>query len=340
MASVKEVAKTAGVSVATVSHVINGTRFVSPELAGRVRDAMAKLDYVPNLVARSLRTQRTHSLGFITADLANPYYPAVAKGASVAAAQRGYHVILVDCDDSPVVEEQATTVLLQKRVDGLMYTSITTDSAIPGRLRDRGTPCVLITRRTDRRDSLHVGIDNEGGMIEAVNHLARLGHRRIAFVRGNPSSSAAAARIKGFEEGLRRNHLVCEPTLICDGDYREASGYRAAQYLLELDVPPTALICSNDVMAFGAWQCLAQMGLHVPNDVSLVGFDDISLSSMGPVGLTTVRSPTYEMGATAANMLIDVIEGKALEHKTIQLAVELVVRDTTGPVSDASQGRE
>ena len=329
MVSLKEVAKTAGVSAATVSHVVNGTRFVSPELVERVRAAMAELDYVPNLVARSLRTQRTYSLGFVTADLTNPFYPAVAKGASVAAAKRGYHVILVDCDESPVVEEQATSVLLQKRVDGLMYTSITTDSTIPQRLRERGIPCVLISRRTNDQDSFHVGIDNEGGMIEAVGHLARLGHRRIGFIQGNPLSSAATARTRGFEDGLRRNHLAYDPTLVCEGDYREASGYRAGQYLMGLDAPPTALICSNDVMAFGAWQCFRQLDLRVPSDISLVGFDDIPLSSLGPAGLTTVRSPMYEMGVTAANMLVDAIEGRIVEPSSVELAVELIVRDTT-----------
>ena len=333
MASLKEVATAASVSVATASHVVNGTRFVSPELTSRVRAALVALDYTPNLVARSLRTQRTHSLGFITADVTNPFYPAVAKGAAMAASQRGYHVILVDCDESLAIEEQATELLLQNRVDGLMYTSIAMDSLLPEKLHSKGIPYVLIGRHVENLPSLYVGIDNEQGMIEAVSHLARLGHRRIAFIQGNPLSSAAAARTRGFKAGLRLNHLPVEARLIRDGDYRQESGHRAGQYLMALENPPTALVASNDVMAFGAWRCFRQMGLRVPDDVSLVGCDDIPLASLSPVGLTTVHCPMYEMGFTAAEMLLDAVESKVIERTSVKLQVELIVRDTTCHVS-------
>jgi LacI family transcriptional regulator len=329
MASVKDVADAAGVSIATVSHVINGTRYVSPHLTERVRAAMARLQYTPNLLARSLRTQRTHTLGFITADVTNPFYPAVAKGAAAAAAERGYNLILVDSGESPAIEEEATSLLLQKQVDGLMYTSMASESELPAWLHDEGTPFVALNRRPSAGNGLYVGIDNEGGMIAAVSHLAELGHERIAFIAGNPLSSAAQARTAGFSEGLRRNGLPMVSELMCEGDYRLESGRKAAAYLLELRKAPTALVAANDVMAFGAWQQLRQAGVRVPEDVSLVGFDDIAFSSMAPVGLTTVHCPMYEMGHRGAAMLIDAIEGVPIQEPSVELPVELIVRDTT-----------
>jgi DNA-binding LacI/PurR family transcriptional regulator len=329
MASLKDVADAAGVSIATVSHVLNGTRFVSPALTLQVRTAMSHLNYTPNLLARSLRIQRSHTLGFITADVTNPFYPSVAKGATVAATQRGYNLMLVDSEENPGIEAEATGLLLQKKVDGLMYTSISLDSDIPKWLATDGTPFVCINRRAISGTGLYVGIENKCGMVAAVDHLAEMGHQRIAFIAGNPISSAAQARRDGFLEGMERNGLCIDPQLMCEGDYRLEGGCKAAEHLAGLKDPPTALVAANDVMAFGAWQCFRQLGLSVPEDISLVGFDDIALSSMAPIGLTTVRCPMYEMGLKAATMLIDAIEGKPIQDACIELPVELVIRDTT-----------
>lgn len=330
--SLRDVATAAGVSVATVSHVINGTRFVSPELTARVRRALADLNYYPNLVARSLRTQRTQTIGFITSDITNPLYMGVAKGASFSSAQNGYSLVLCDVGEGDMNEAEIVFWLLRRKVDGLLFTSVHADSHVIAYLNETGFPFVLINRHLHGLDTNYVGLQNEMGVAAAVHHLATLGHRRIAFIGGVASSTAAMARREGFLEGMREAGLEPDPNLFDKGDYLMEGGYMAAGRLMQAHPDVTAIVSANDLMAFGAWRWLHQNGFQVPGDVSLVGFDDIPPSSMGPVGLTTVACPQYEMGERAVEILLDCLKRKE-KHvpKHAVLPVQLVVRDTTAP---------
>ncbi len=338
MPSLRDVATAARVSVATVSHVVNGTRYVSPELTARVRRAMQDLDYSPNWVARSLRTQRTQTIGFITSDITNPFYTAVAKGAMISAARQGYSLVLCDVGETANSDAEIVLWLLQRQVDGLLFTSAHMDSPVIAHLDERAYPYVLINRRVPGIESDYLGLDNEGGTSAAVAHLAGLGHRVIAFINGIANSSAAAGRLSGFLNGMESARLAVDPGLIYQGDYCMESGYAAARHFLETRPDVTAIVAGNDLMGFGAWQFLHQIGVQVPREMSIVGFDDIPLASMAPIQLTTISCPQYEMGAGAVQMLLNrFAENGPRTPREIILPVQLVVRETTAQPRDRAR---
>lgn len=332
MPSLHDVARAAGVSVATVSHVINSTRYVSPELTARVRRALADLNYYPNLVAKGLRTHRTQTIGFLTSDITNPFYPGVAKGASDVAAEHGYSVILRDVGEGKNSASEINFWLQQRQVDGLLFTSTHMDDEVIASLQYRGVPFVLINRRLREVRTNYVGIDNESGMLQAVQHLVNLGHEKIGFVCGIPTSTAGQARMNGFLKAARRYGLETGEDLMYQGHYLLEDGYDAVRHFLRVRPDISAIVAANDLMALGAWRCLAKLGVGVPDEVSIVGFDDVAPASMGPFGLTTVRCPQYEMGAAAARMLLEIFEEEhSVAPRHIVFPVHLIVRDTTGP---------
>jgi len=330
MVSLRDVAKEAGVSVATVSHVINGTRYVSPELTERVRCALRKLNYEPNLVARGLRTRHSWVIGLITSDITNPFYPGVAQGAADYAAQHGYSLMLYDAGEDGQHEEKIVSLLQRRQTDGFLFTSIDANSPTVRRLHEQNFPFVLINRQLKDIKTHYVGIDNRAGMSQAVRHLAGLGHRVIAFVTGLARSTAAEERFEGFLEAVHECGLESGPELVYAGSYQLADGCTAAYHLIQARPDITAIVAANDLMAFGVWQCLHRLGIRVPDDVSVLGFDDIYPASMGPIGLTTVRAPQRDMGERAAELLLKVIEARRpLPARQIILPVELIVRHTT-----------
>lgn len=330
MVSLRDVAQAAGVSVATVSHVLNGTRYVSSELTERVRRALLDLNYQPNLVARSLRTQRSQTIGFITSDITNPFYPGVAQGASVFASQRGYSLMLCDVGQDGSGEEKIVFLLQQRQVDGLLFTSIHKDSSTVKALHEDKYPFVLINRQLNGIEANYVGIDNRDGMAQAVRHLVELGHRSVGFISGPTVSTAAYERLDGFLEAARSFGLDTDPQLICQGSYQIDDGYAAVRNFLSVRPDISAIVAANDLMAFGAWQCLHQLSVNVPRDISIIGFDDIPPASMGPTGLTTVHCSQYNMGERAARLLIEVLTSESFSPpRQIVLPVQLVVRNTT-----------
>lgn len=332
MVSLRDVAEAAEVSAATVSHVINGTRYVSPELTARVQRALRDTGYKPNLVARSLRTQHSQTIALITSDITNPFYPGVAQGANSFSEQYGYGLILCDIEEDSAYEEKTAFWLQQKRVDGLLFTSIHMDSPTILALHEDHYPFVLINRKRKGLQTNYVGIDNRAGMAQSVRHLAALGHRTVGFIAGPALSTAAHERMDGFFNAAQEHGWEMHPSLVYNGSYRMDDGYGAVLHFLRARPDITAIVAANDMMAFGAWQCLHQLGIQVPQDVSIAGFDDIPPASMGPMGLTTVRGSQHTLGHLAARLLIDTIEAQSYQPpQQIVLPAPLIVRDTTAP---------
>ena len=333
-ASIKDVSRAAGVSISTVSHVLNGTRFVSPALQERVRAAVVDLDYRQNGLARSLRTRQSYALGLVIPDVSNPYYPQIARGVQDAAAAAGYWVFLCNSDRRPESEIRLLEALEQRRADGVILDASGPDPALLAALRRASVPVVLVGSRIEAPDLDVVTVAPNGGY-EAVRHLVRSGRRRIALISGPPvSGEGRPPKARGYLQALEEAGLTPDPALLAEGGYTREGGQAAMDRLLALPAPPDAVFAANDLMAIGALTAARAVGRRVPDDVAIVGYDDIPEAAVTSPALTTVSVPKYEMGRAAAEVLLERIgigratgDGHAAP-KRIVLPYHLVVRDT------------
>jgi LacI family transcriptional regulator len=310
-ASIKEVSRAAGVSISTVSHVLNGTRYVSAALRQRVESAVAQLDYRQNALARSLRTRQSYAIGLIIPDVTNPYYPQLARGVQDAAAAAGYWVFLCNSDRQAETEARLLDALEQRRVDGILLDPSGPDPALLAALRRRAVPVVLVGSRIDEPDLDVVTVAPNGGY-DAVRHLIARGHRRIALIAGppvaggaQPGASVRPAKAGGYRLALEEAGIPLDPALVVPGDYTREGGAAALARLLAQAQPPTAIFAGNDLMAIGALAAARRAGRRVPDDLAIVGYDDIPEAAVTTPALTTVAVPKYEMGRAAATLLLD-----------------------------------
>jgi LacI family transcriptional regulator len=337
-ATARDVAKRAGVSIATVSYVYSGRRFVSPELIARVRKAMEELDYHPSAPAQSLSSRRTRAIGLLISDITNPYFPEIARGVLDEAAAANYHALV--CNTDSLVERMRyyANALRAQRVDGMIFTSAASDD-LPV-LRDLAIrheiPIVLVNRRV-KLDTDFVGIDNEGSAMTMVRHLLALGYRRIGFITGPSNSSASAARLSGYRKALAAASIRFDPARVATGDLSEESGYVATRTLLRKAVMLRAIFAANDAMAMGALNALADAGRDVPGDVAVAGFDDMWFASSRSVQLTTIHQPRYDLGKRAMELLLERINGERVQSKEVVLPTRLVVRRTCGGQADGGR---
>lgn len=335
MASIRDVAELAGVSTATVSHVINGTRYVSSELTERVRAALLELDYQPDAVARSLRRGETLTIGLIVPSLEIPYFASVAYSIERAASNHGYNIILCNSDWQRSKEVVHLQNLIARRVDGLICISagMSTDQIEP--VVNAGTPVVTFERPLLGSGLDAVSIDNYRGAYSATKHLLELGHRRIAVVTGLSMSTLGSERLKGYQQALLEAGIEADPDLVFSGDYLPKTGRDATEWFLELEAGPTAIFAFNDLMAIGVLQVLSEQGVHVPEGIAVVGFDDIPLSQYTSPALTTIRQPLEEMGNIAVELLLERIwSEEPYEAKHVKLEPKLVIRaSTAGPLT-------
>lgn len=330
MTTMKDVAKRAGVSVATVSHVINETRFVSEELKQRVLQAIEELDYQPDAVARSLRRKETRTIGLIVPDNSNSFFAEVARGIEDVGFEQGYSVILCNSDWNLEKELTYLDTLMAKRVDGIVFIAATTQVEHVKSLVENGTPVVVAERKMPEIEVDSVLVDNFQGGYEATKHLLDLGHRRIGCISGPWDLTPSAERVAGYKLALNRHELQADEDLIVRGDYLFESGEMAVRRFLELSAPPTAIFACNDLMAIGAMKAILEQGLRVPEDISIVGFDDIALASYLNPPLTTIAQPKYELGRMAAQLVIQRITSSgSREKREIVLESRLVVRGST-----------
>jgi len=328
--SIYDVGREARVSVFTVSAVINNKGGVSATLARRVEAAIHKLNYRPNLLARSLAKQQTHSIGMIVTDIANPFFPAIVRAAEDAAQKSGYTVLLCNSDDKQEKEARYLELLLSRRVDGIIL------NKTPGKLSpvqrqmlsDARVPVVLLMRTCPGLRADLVQTDDKQGAMEAVSHLARLGRKTIALVGGPPDVSNARARKQGYLQALQERNLEYHQELSFDGDYRIDSGYRAGLALLPRG--PDAVLVTNYLMTVGFMRAADEMGVHCPEDFALVSFDDYPWLGCFRPRLTTIELPKYELGATAVRLLLERVDRQRTRAKTVTLRPQLRVRESCG----------
>ncbi|MEW6045451.1 MAG: LacI family DNA-binding transcriptional regulator [Bacillota bacterium] len=335
--TIKDVALQAGTSTATVSRVLNGTGFVSPELRARVLAAARDLGYSPNAVARSLKQRSTHIIGVIISDIANPFFGSVVRGIEDVLAARQYHPLLCNTDRNADKEAMYVRLFCERRVDGVIISAAGQRADHLAILREQGIPWVFVNRRPPAFGGPAVLTDNRAGAYEATLHLIDLGHRRIGVVAGPQDVNTGIDRLAGYQEAMEARGLAIDPDWVVYGDFREESGYQGARKLMAL--PPerriTALFVTNNQMTIGVLRALRELGVRIPDDVALVGFDDSEWARIVDPPLTTVAQRIYEMGTAAARMLLRAVARTAVPAlnepgRDILLKPRLIVRASCG----------
>jgi LacI family transcriptional regulator len=329
-ASIYDVARESKVSVFTVSAVVNNKAHVGKKLRERVEAAIRKLNYRPNLLARSLAKQKTHTIGMVVPDIGNPFFPMVVRGAEDAAQKRGYNLLLCNSDDTQAKEESALELLLSKRVDGILLTKAICElsPSINQMIQEMKVPIVLVMRTYPKISKDAIITDDYKGAYEAVSHLARAGRKRIGLIGGPMKVSNGKARWEGFRDALKDHKLFFDPALVIEGDYRIESGYRAGNLLLSHR--PDGVYVANYLMTVGFLKAAEEMGLRCPEDFGLVSFDDYPWLGIFRPRLTTVELPKYQLGFEAAELLLDRIAGKTGPSVLRKLLPELRVRESCG----------
>lgn len=328
MATIRDVARAANVSTSTVSHVINDTRFVSPDTRERVLEAMAALNYSPNRLARSLRNNETLTIGVLLPNSANPFFAEILLGVEEACFDLGYNLIMGNANDDPERELSYLQVLLSRQVDGILLISTGAHRQSIALLSSHQTPVVVVDRRTNIEAVDEIFTANKHGGLLATSYLLRLGHRRIGCITGPSFLTPSAERVAGYHDALAAAGIRAHHEWLVNGDFQHASGYQAGMKLLRLPEPPTAIFACNDLMAVGAMYAIHEAGLRVPDDLSIVGFDDISLASYTIPRLTTVAQPARRIGGLAIERLIARIQGEEVPAFHEKLPVQLVERDS------------
>ena len=318
----------------TVSRVINDSGYVSPEARARVNRAIGELGYMPNVLARQLRSKRTKTIGLVVTDIANPFFTTIARGVEDAARAQGYAVMFCNTDESEAEEIEYVRVLIQRQVDGVLLVPATDSSASLELLRKHGLPVVVLDRRLTAGGTDEVRTDSEAGAHSAVRYLLDLGHRRIAVLTGPETVSTSADRVAGYRRAMTEEGLKPEDELVVFGGYNVASGYEMTQRILGIDPRPTAMFAANNFIAFGAIRALRQAGMRTPEDMSIAVFDDLPPGWVFDPFLTVVSQPAYEIGKQAAELMLERLAGKApAEPRTIVLPSELITRRSTAPLN-------
>ena len=336
-ATIYEVAREAGVSTATVSRVINDRRHVRETTRQRVEAAMARLGYVANRQARGLAGGRSRMIGLLVHELGSSYFTQVIRGIDSAVASIGYDLMLYTSHARVEAEARHATELATGPVDGVIFVLAVDPSQYVETLRNRGMPFVMLDHSHELTGTTFVSASNRSGSREAIDHLLGLGHRRIGFITGKPGVSSARERLAGYRDALASADIAYAHELVVGGDFLEHRGYEATQQLLALDTPPTAVFTSADTAAFGAIKAARDLGLRVPDDLSVVGFDDIPEASLVMPPLTTVRQPLKEMGATAVRLLQRLMDEPDTTPRRTVLETELIVRGSTAPPPASSR---
>ncbi|MGE5508176.1 MAG: LacI family DNA-binding transcriptional regulator [Chitinophagales bacterium] len=339
MSTIYEVAKLANVSTATVSRVLNRSGYASAGVRQRVEEAAAQLDFVPSLAARSLVNKRTHALALVIPDIANPFFPALARGAEDAASATRHSLILCNTDGKRSREQEYVALLREKRVDGVIQAG-TALSRKQLQALQNSLPLVAVDRAVGQQAVDAVVCDNRLGARLAIEHLLALGHRRIGVVAGPKGISTAEARLEGALAGLSEAGAPLTPDRIAYGDFSMEGGYLATKQLLprltaKREKRQFALFAANDQMAAGALWALREAGIEVPAQASVVGYDDIPLARFLYPQLTTVAQPAYELGRTAVDLLVSRLAEPERPYKTVVLAPALAVRASTARVSES-----
>ncbi|WP_406461005.1 LacI family transcriptional regulator [Streptomyces sp. NBC_01622] len=341
MATMVDVARSAGVSVATVSHVLNDTRPVLPGTRQAVLSAIEELGYIPNTLARSLVTSRTRSIGLAVSAISNPYFTEILQGVEASALEHGYSLLIADPHDDPEHELKVGRLLHERRVDGMIVAPSADPDALVAYLGRHSVPTVFLDRvveapSDDPSPSDQAGpfdqvcAENIEPTAQLVTHLAGLGHRRISLVAGLPGLSTTGERIAGYRHGLAAAGLPYDERLLAHGDSESAAAERATAALLSLAAPPTALVTANNAMTIGALRALRERGLSVPGDLALCCFDDFAWADLFEPRLTAIAQPSKEIGAEAVRLLLDRLAAPDRPARVLRLPCAFVHRTSCG----------
>jgi len=330
MTTIRDVAKLAGVAPITVSRVLNRSGYVSAGTRDRVEQAAADLSYVPNMLAHSLRSNRTQTLALVLTDIGNPFFTTIARGVEDEASRHGFNVIFCNTDENEAKQDQYLTMLMRRRVDGVLLVPASSSGDAVRALQAQGTKVVILDRRVPGVTVDVVRGASTDGARRLVHHLLALGHRRIAVLSGPRSVSVSNERVIGYRQALSQAHVEVEEALILYGSFTVESGYAMAKAVLATRPWPTALFAANNFIAVGALRALNESGIGVPEAMSVVMFDDLPITFAPEPFLTVAAQPAYELGKIATSLLLKRIEEPAGEAcQEIVLPTELIVRSST-----------
>lgn len=331
MANIRDVADSAGVSVATVSRALQQPERVSPKTRTKVMTAVDLVGYKPNLMAVKFRSGKTHNLVVLVPTVANVFFARVISGMQETAAELGYSILLANTLGNPDIESHYAKMVSTSQADGLIQLRALNpfDNSM---INDNGLlPMVNACEVIDEGNYPTVSLDNRAAAKAMTEHLLGLGHNRIAMIKGPHSSPLTQDRLSGYKDALNDANIAFDEDLLFPGDFTLQAGYNAGVTITQQVERPTAVFCENDETAIGAMQALKQAGLRIPEDISVAGFDDIAFSAFCDPPLTTIAQPAEEFGRTAVSLLIDVINGKIRKAPKVIMPFELIARGSTGP---------
>lgn len=331
--NIKEVAKKAGVSVATVSRVLNHPESVAPDTKQRILDVIQESEYTPNWFARGLNFNKTDTIGLLIPNILNPSYMEIAKGVEDVSHQKNYNTLLCNGENAVEKERKYVDVLVKRRVDGIVLVSSLLERDDVENITKQGIPVVLIgENRGDVKDVPIVRIDCEGASYKAVRHLINIGYKDIAIIYGSTPEKENKRKVDGYRQALAEEGITEQEEYIQEASNTIEGGYIAAKRLIDLKFRPRAIFTSSDLLAFGAIDAMKDYGIRVPEDVAFVGFDNIRMSNLIEPKLTTVEKPMHKMGVVGARLLFDIIDtkGEEITNREILLQSKLKIRKSCG----------
>lgn len=331
MATIIDVADAAGVSTATVSRVINKNPTVDPHLAVRVRKAIAELGYEPSRVARSLRTRQSRVWAVIISDIRNPFFTEMVRGIEDAAYASGYSIVLCNADEDAAKEASYLQFAIAEHVSGIVLAPAQHGGRTLESVLERGIPVVTVDRELENYELDRVVVDNIAGVDQAVAHLVERGYERIGLIGGSPLTTTGIERSAGFHRGLERCGRRADPGFVRTGDFREAGGYQQMQSLLAGSTRPDAVFVANNLMTIGALRALREASVPVPDEMGVVGFDDMPWAPLLHPPLTTVAQPIYDLGSETARLLLSRLDGYRGGPRHVVLSPSLEVRASSNP---------
>ena len=329
---IRTIARMANVSIATVSRTINRVSTVNPKMAKRVWDVIEKLDFVPNTQARALVSGRSKLFGLIVSEITNPFFPELIQGFEDIAVENGYEILVSSTNHDPKRMSHCIRRMLERKVEGVAIMTFGIEEPLLDQLAKRKVPLVFIDIGPDRPGVSVLKVDYHHGIRRAVQHLAALGHRQIAFISGPMRLHSAQSRLAAFSKSMQECGISPDANQIVEGDHTLEGGAAAMEKLVALEHMPTAVVCSNDMTAIGVLHKLYRTGLHVPDDISVIGFDDIHIAEVMMPPLTTVQMSRLDIAKAAFGALRSQVESPEETHgkREFDIPTELIVRESTG----------
>jgi LacI family transcriptional regulator len=327
--TIKEVAQRAGVSTATVSRVLSGVDEVSGDLQNRVLEAVQALNYHPNQLGRNLRRQATNIIGFLVTDFQNPFFTSVMRGIQDVLHEKAYVLLTANSDENLAQEKLHLNIFRAQGVAGIIFTPSQTNYSLHQNFI-QGLPTVAVDRRPLGLSVDSVTVDNFNGVRVAIRHLVEKGYHRIGFIAGLPQTFTALERLRGYQVALEDARIGLDRNLIQEGFFSQEGGRQAMNNLLDLPEPPTAVLTANNLMTLGALQVIHERCMKIPDDIAVVGFDDMPWAASLQPPLTVIEQPTYDIGRTAASLLLERLNNPELPFRDIVLETKLIVRASLG----------